>query len=202
MYVCMCVLVSTTIIRDCACACVYVSMHVCMCMCVYVCVCVCVCVCVRPHIMTCLSELTDELRCMLVCVHKFVYVCVCMCTYMFVYVCICLCACEYVCVSRICVLCVRSCKVTSYKTTCHFVPPSPTPFPNYPSSPPLMKTNNPATLAIISPNPNALSHLTEIIKKMCNYQKTIIILEGNVTSDCKCLIPKGVRSSFVPKGAR
>ena len=25
---------------------------------------------------------------------------------------------------------------------------------------------------------------------MCNYQKTIIILEGNGTSDCKVFIPK------------
>ena len=44
---------------------------------------------------------------------------------------------------------------------------------------------------------NAISHLTEIIKEMRNYQKTIIILEGNVTSDCKHFIPKGVRSIFL-----
>ena len=64
------------------------------------------------------------------------------------------------------------------------------PSSNYTSAPPLLKANNPVTLAIISPNPYAISHLTEIIKEMCNYQKTIIILKGNVTSDCKILIPK------------
>ena len=63
------------------------------------------------------------------------------------------------------------------------------PSSNYTSAPPLLKANNPVTLAIISPNPYAISHLTEIIKEMCNYQKTIIILKGNVTSDCKILIP-------------
>ena len=70
-----------------------------------------------------------------------------------------------------------------------FSPPSPSPSSNYTSAPPLLKTNNPVTLAIISPNPYAISHLTEI-REMCNYQKTIIILEGNVTSNCKILIPK------------
>ena len=71
-----------------------------------------------------------------------------------------------------------------------FSPPSPSPSSNYTSAPPLLKTNNPVTLAIISPNPYAISHLTEIIREMCNYQKTIIILEGNVTSNCKILISK------------
>ena len=83
-----------------------------------------------------------------------------------------------------------------------YSPPSRSPSSNYTSAPPFLKTNNPVTMAIISPNPYAISHLTEIIKEMCNYQKTIIILEGNVTSDCKMLIPKGVKSSFVPKGVR
>ena len=81
-----------------------------------------------------------------------------------------------------------------------FSPPSPSPSSNYNSAPPLLKTNNPVTLAIISPNPYAISHLTEIIREMCNYQKTIIILEGNVTSNCKNFdfknfVPKGVRSN-------
>ena len=71
-----------------------------------------------------------------------------------------------------------------------FFLPSPSPSSNYTSAPPLLKTNNPVTLAIISPNPYAISHLTEIIREMCNYQKTIIILEGNVTSNCKMLISK------------
>ena len=72
-----------------------------------------------------------------------------------------------------------------------FSPPSPnSPSSNYTSAPPLLKTNNPVTLAIISPNPYAISHLTEIIREMCNYQKTILILEGNVTSNCKILILK------------
>ena len=42
------------------------------------------------------------------------------------------------------------------------------------------------------------------IKEICNYQseKTLIILEVNVTSDCNILITKGARFSFVPKGVR
>ena len=79
------------------------------------------------------------------------------------------------------------CGSQNYKS---FSPPSPSPSSNYTSAPPLLKTNNPVTLAIISPNPYAISHLTEIISEMCNYQKTIIILEGNVTSNCKILISK------------
>ena len=112
---------------------------------------------------------------------------------------ICLSACEYVCACRVCeYVCacrgagaayVRAalCGSQNHKS---FSPPSPSPSSNYTSAPLLLKTNNPVTLAIISPNPYAISHLTEIIREMCNYQKTIIILEGNVTSNCKILISK------------
>ena len=118
---------------------------------------VCVCVCMRVRVSVCM------------CVYMRARVCVCVC----VCVWICLSACEYVCASRVCVLCV------GHKTT-SFSPPSPSPSSNYTSAPPLLKMNNPVTLAIISPNPYTISHLTEIIREMCNYQKTIIILEGNV----------------------
>ena len=106
----------------------------------------------------------------------------------------CVCArarsCAYVCMfgfASVCVLCFSMCGSQNHKS---FSLPSPSPSSNYTSAPPLLKTNNPVTLAIISPNPYAISHLTEIIREMCNYQKTIIILEGNVTSNCKMLISK------------
>ena len=82
------------------------------------------------------------------------------------------------------------CSMCGSQTTSHFPLPLLPPPSNYTSAPPLLKTNNPVTLAIISPNPYAISHLREIIREMCNYQKTIIILEGNVTSNCKILISK------------
>ena len=68
--------------------------------------------------------------------------------------------------------------------------------------PPLLKTNNPVTLAIISPKPLCNITSDRIIREMCNYQKTIIILEGNVTSNCpnfdfKIFVPKGVRSNKI-----
>ena len=117
----------------------------------------------------------------------YVCACVCACARMCVCVCvwICLSACEYVCASRVCVL--YMCGSQNHKS---FSPPSPSPSSNYTSAPPLLKTNNPVTLAIISPNSYVISHLTEIIREMCNYQKTIIILEGNVTSNYKILILK------------
>ena len=113
-------------------------------------------------------------------------VCVCVCVCRSACVCVCVCGCMYV--SACTTLSVRSpryvCIYVCLKTTSHF------PHPLLTSAAPLLKTNTPFTLAIISPNPYAISHLTEIIKEMCNYQKKIIILEGNVTSDCKMLIPK------------
>ena len=152
----------------------------------YVCVCVFVSVCVC---MTCLGELSDELSAC-TCAYQFVSVCVCMCVC--VCVCVCACVCGFVWVhvnmslraAYVFYVCVTKPQVIS--------PPSPSPSSNYTSAPILLKTNNPVTLAIISPNPYAISHLTEIIREMCNYQKTIIILEGNVTSDYKILIPKGL----------
>ena len=117
----------------------------------------------------------------LVCVRTSLYLCASVCVHVCLCVPMCVCAVNMsVRVSRVCVLCVRSCKLKSYKITSHLVPPSPTPSSDYTSAPPLLETNNPVTMAIISPNPNARPHLTEIIKEILNYPKTIIILEGDV----------------------
>ena len=119
--------------------------------------------------------------------NSYVYVCVCVCVCVCVRACVCvdLFECMWICLCE-----PRMCSMCASQNHKSFSPPSPSPSSNYTSAPPLLKTNNLVTLAIISPNSYAISHLTEIIREKCNYQKTIIILEGYVTSDCKILIPK------------
>ena len=200
MYACVCVCVCVseyTIICACKQVCMYVCVCVfvseCVCVCMYVCACVCVCVYRSWHVWV-----NFLMNCVLVCVHTSLYLCasvcvcvrVCMCVRARARACvwICLSAREYVCVCRVYVLCVR------HKTTSHF------PLPLLP--PPLIIfLPRPFWRRIIlSPWQSSVQTLMQYhiwqksLNKMCSYQKTIIILKGNVTSDCNIWIPKGVRS--------
>ena len=172
MYVCVvCVCV-------CVCALVSTTLYVCVraCVCMYVCICVFVSVCVRVCALVCV--------CMYVCVCVFVSVSVCVCVWIvLVHVNMSVRA------AYVLYVCVTKPQVIS--------PPSPSPSSNYTSAPPLLKTNNPVTLAIISPNPYTISHLTEIIREMCNYQKKYNFGRQRYISlqnfYSKSIVPKGVR---------
>ena len=186
MNMCVCALVSTKLyVRVRACVCMYV------CLCLRVCECVCVCACARSCMYVCVCVFVSECVCVCVCVcadHDMfgwiiwwterLYVCiqVCICLRLYVYVCVCVCVC--VCVwggdlfecMWICLCEPRMCSMCASQNHKSFSPPSPSPCrasSNYTSA----KTNNHVTLAIISPNPYAISHLTEIIREICNYQK-------------------------------
>ena len=130
--------------------------------CVFVCVYVCVCVCV----------------CAWVCVCVCMRACACVCVW------ICLSACEYVCASRVCVLCV------GHKTTSHF------PLPLLPPPLIILLPRPFWRRIILSPWQSSVQTLMQYhiwqksLEKCVTTKKTIITLEGNVTSNCKILISK------------